>query len=261
MSNAVINSPLKAKKAALVTGGSRGIGRAISLGLAGTGIPVFVNFSKDVSAADETCKVIRSAGGIAEPIQADVSDREAVKTMFAEIRSQGFWVNTLVNNAGILRDRLCAVMSAKDWREVLGTNLDSAFYCIREALSPMITRRSGQIINVASVSGLRGQAGQANYSAAKAGLIALTRTLAREVGRYNIRVNAVAPGFIDTDMLRQIAADDRIRAMLEEVREKLIPLGRFGTAEEVAQCVIFLISPAASYLTGHVLVIDGGMTI
>jgi 3-oxoacyl-[acyl-carrier protein] reductase len=252
---------MQSKKAALVTGGSRGIGRAVSIALAATDIPVFVNYKSGSAAAEETCAAIQAAGGIATPIQADVSDRDSVKKMFGQIRDSGYWVHTLVNNAGIVRDQLCAMMSASDWRDVLGTNLDSAFYCIREAAATMISRRGGQIVNMASVSGLRGQPGQANYGAAKAGLAALTRTLAREVGRYNIRVNAVAPGFIDTDMLRELNANPRSKAVLDEARDRFIPLGRFGTVEDVARSVAFLASPAASYITGHVLVVDGGMSI
>lgn len=244
--------PSRSKKAALVTGGSRGIGRAISIALGSSGTPVFVNFKSDALAAAEVCRVIRDSGGTAEPIQADISDRKAVQAMFADLRSRGYWVQTLVNNAGIVRDQLCAAMSAGDWREVLGTNLDGAFHCVREAASSMMVRRSGQIINIASVGGLRSRPGQANYAAAKAGMIALTRTLAQELGRYNIRVNAIAPGFIDTAMLHGMPAN---------TLEKHIPLGRLGRAEEVAQCAVFLASPSASYVTGHVLVVDGGLSV
>ena len=253
--------PLRSKKAALVTGGSRGIGRAISIALGASGIPVFVNYKSGSASAADVCRAIRDGGGAAEPIQADVANQKSVQAMFSDIRSRGYWVQALVNNAGIIRDQFCAAMSADDWQDVLGVNLDGAFYCVREAAASMMARRSGQIINIASVGGLRSRPGQANYAAAKAGMIAMTRTLALELGRYNIRVNAIAPGFIDTDMLRGMSADARTKAPLDAALKKLIPLGRFGSAEEVAQCAAFLASPAASYITGHVLVIDGGLSV
>ena len=249
------------RKAILVTGASRGIGRAIAVALADPKLTIFINYRNDLRAAEETCAQVRASGGAAFPIGADVADRDAVAAMFADIRNRGFWIQTLVNNAGIVKDNLLATMSANDWRDVLGTNLDSSFYCIRAALTAMMTRRNGQVINVASVSALRAQAGQTNYAAAKAGMLALTRVLAREVGRYGIRVNAVAPGFIETDMLAELRATDKGRAMLEDASKNLIPLGRFGSREEVAQTVAFLCSKAAGYITGHVLVVDGGLSV
>lgn len=258
-----MNSPTipsrQLRKAALVTGASRGIGEAVARSLA-TELPVFVNYRNGRAAAEAVCDAIRAAGGEAHPIAADVSDREAVLQMFAQIRERGYWVHTLVNNAGIVRDNLVASMSSDEWRDVLGTNLDSSFYCIRAALQTMMSRKGGQIVNVASVSGIRAQAGQANYSAAKAGMLALTRGLAREVGRYGIRVNAVAPGFIETDMLIDMQENERAKALLEDARTRMIPLARFGSVDEVAQTVAFLCSKAASYITGHVLVIDGGLS-
>lgn len=254
-------SALQQRKAILVTGGSRGIGRAISIALVERGLPVFVNYRKDHEAANATCAAIQAAGGEAFPIAANVADRDAVTGMFAEIRQRGFWIQTLVNNAGIVKDNLVATMSADDWHDVISTNLDSSFYCVRAALTTMMVRRSGQIVNLASVSGIRALIGQANYAAAKAGVLALTRGLAREVGRYGIRVNAVAPGFIETDMLAELQATPKGLEMLDEIKNKMIPLARFGSAEEVAQTVCFLCSKSARYITGHVLVVDGGLSV
>ena len=181
--------------------------------------------------------------------------------MFSQIRDSGCWVHTLVNNAGIAKDTLVAMMSQQSWRDVLSTNLDGSFYCARAAIPTMIARKAGQIVNVASVSALRAQVGQVNYSAAKAGMVAMTRGLSRELGRYGIRVNAVAPGFIETEMLVEMRANPRGQALLEQARDERIPLARFGTAQEVGQTVAFLCSSAASYVTGHVLVVDGGLSV
>jgi 3-oxoacyl-[acyl-carrier protein] reductase len=248
-------------KAILVTGGSRGIGRAISVKLADTAIPVFVNYHSNSDAAEQTCDQIRLSGGQAHPIQCDVADRTAVSNMFSEIRKQGYWVHTLINNAGISKDAPLVTMTADDWRTVLSTNLDAGFYSLRAALATMISRRSGQVVNVASVGGIRASIGQANYAAAKAGMIALTRNLAREIGTYGIRVNAVAPGYIDTDMLTQMRDNPKGKEMLEFATSRMIPLGRLGSTEEVAQCVAFLCSKAAAYVTGQVLVVDGGLSV
>ena len=173
---------------------------------------------------------------------------------------RSYWVQTLVNNAGITRDNFVARMSDDEWRSVIDTNLNGAFFGVRQVLPGMIARRAGTIVNVASVSGLRGQEGQANYGAAKAGLLALTRALAREVARYNIRVNAVAPGFVETDMLVRLREHPEQARRLEQARTEMIPLARFGTPQEIAGVVRFLASDEASYMTGQVLVVDGGLT-
>lgn len=246
--------------AILVTGASRGIGRAIALRLANGAQPVFVNYRNNHAAAQGVCDEIVAAGGNAQPLRADVSSRDAVSSMFADIRARGHWVQTLVNNAGITRDGLAAMMSSDDWHAVIASNLDSAFYCVREALGTMTARKSGNIVNVSSVSGMRGQAGQSNYAATKGALIALTRSVAREVGRFGIRVNAVAPGFIETDMLAQLRSSEQGAALLRDTTQRFIPLQRVGTAEEVAAVVEFLCSRQAAYITGHTIVVDGGLS-
>jgi 3-oxoacyl-[acyl-carrier protein] reductase len=248
------------KKVALVTGGSRGIGRAISIALAKSGLPVMINYRQDDVAANETRDLIISSGGDAKVFKADVSNYSEVKTMLEEIKSQGYWVQTLINNAGITRDNIFAMLSFSDWEAVLNTNLNSCYFCIRETISSMIARKSGQIINIASISGLRGQSGQVNYAAAKAGMIAVTKSLAREVGRFNIRVNAIAPGFIETAMLDKMIENNKTKTMLDKTLLTDIPLGRLGKPEEIANAVCFLCSPLASYITGQVLIIDGGLS-
>lgn len=250
----------KRSAAVLVTGGSKGIGRAVALKLSEHVMPIMINYHHDRAGALAVRSEIIDLGGTAEVFEADVSSAQAVKDMVGEIKDRGFWVKTLVNNAGITRDNIVPMMSDDDWGAVIGTNLNGAFHCVRAVLPTMISRRDGNIVNVASVSGLRGQPGQANYGAAKAGMMSVTRTLAREMARFNIRVNAVAPGLIETNMLARLRGKEENKISLEKARTQMIPMARFGEPEEVANVVKFLVSADASYVSGHVLVVDGGLS-
>lgn len=242
-------------RAALVTGASRGIGRAAALALSRAGSRVAVNYSASKEAALGVVEEIKSAGGEAFAVQADVSRAADAAKMVSEVLERYGRLDILVNNAGITRDNLLLRLGEDSWDAVLDTNLKGVYNCLRAAARPMLKQRFGRVVNLASVAGLMASPGQVNYSAAKAGVIALTRTLAREFGSRNITVNAVAPGFIETDMTRELPGEAR------ESYLKRIALERFGRPEEVAEVIVFLVSPAAGYITGQTVVVDGGLSI
>ncbi|MBR5028317.1 MAG: 3-oxoacyl-ACP reductase FabG [Bacteroidales bacterium] len=239
-------------KYALVTGGSRGIGRAICVALAKEGYPVLINYLSNNQAAEGTKKLVEEAGGKAELLPFDVSDKDksdAALDAWQDAHPDDY-IAVLVNNAGIRNDAAMVFMDDDMWNNVIHTNLDSFFFVTRRVLKLMLTKRWGRIVNVASLSGLKGLAGQVNYSAAKGGMIAATKALAQEVAQRKVTVNAVAPGFIDTDMTAELPKDELV---------KLVPMRRFGTPDEVANAVAFLASDKASYITGNVISINGGL--
>ena len=240
---------------ALVTGAGRGIGRAIALELAKNGFDVAVNYNRSSEQAEALCEEIRALGVKAGAFQADVGDSEQVKRLFSEIKDSLGAVNVLVNNAGITRDTLLMRMKPEDWQAVLTTNLNAAFYCTQAAVRDMAKARWGRIISIASVVGLTGNAGQANYAASKAGIIGFTKSVAREYAARGITANAIAPGFIDTDMTEVLKPE------MKEAILKSIPAGRMGSPEDVAKAVVFLAGEASSYITGQTLAVDGGMTM
>jgi len=242
-------------RVALVTGAGRGIGRAVAEHLAGAGHRVAVNYRSSAAEAEAVAAGIMAGGGEAIALGADVSDEAGVAALFAGVEARLGPVEILVNNAGITRDGLLLRMSAADWDAVLAADLRSAFLCTRAALRSMVRARWGRIVSIGSVAGLVGNAGQANYAAAKAGLIGFTKAVAREVGSRGITVNVVAPGFIETDMTAALGEEAR------EAARKAIALGRFGTPQEVAAAVGYLASGPAAYVTGQVMVIDGGMAL
>jgi 3-oxoacyl-[acyl-carrier protein] reductase len=242
-------------KVALVTGASRGIGRAIAAELAREGAKVVINYSRDAEGAQAGLAEIQAAGGQGCVIQADVSDYKAAEGLIKATVDTFGGLDILVNNAGTTRDMVIMMMPEADWDIVIRTNLKSAFNCSKAAVKTMLRKRSGRIINITSVSGIAGNAGQTNYSASKAGLIGLTRSLAREVAARNITVNAVAPGFVPTALTTGLPQE------LKDASLKAIPLGRWGTPEDVAYAVAFLAAPRAGYITGQVLSVDGGMVM
>ncbi len=242
-------------RAAIVTGASRGIGRSIALALAEAGADVLVNFAGREEAAEAVAASIREMGRKALVYRADVADFGQVAEMVKAAQSEFGRVDILVNNAGVTRDNLIPRIKDEDWESVLAVNLKGAFNCIKAVTRPMLKAKWGRIINITSVVGVTGNAGQANYAASKAGLIGLTKSAARELGSRSITVNAVAPGFIVTEMT------DALPEVVKEKMKSEIPLGRFGLAGEVASLVVFLASDQAAYLTGQVIMVDGGMAI
>ncbi len=249
--HAMTSSPPLTGQTSLITGASRGIGRAVALALAEAGAEVVVNYSSSADAAEEVVQAITSNGGSAYAIKANVAEEDAVDQLIKTVLERSSSLDILINNAGITRDGLLMRMKTEDWQAVVNLNLTGVFLCTRAVARTMLKQKSGRIINITSVVGLMGNAGQANYAAAKAGVVGLTKSTAKEFASRGITVNAVAPGFITTDMTKELDSEPILAA---------IPLGSFGTPEQVAGAVRFLAAdPAAAYITGQVLQVDGGM--
>jgi len=247
------SSQLLEGQIALVTGASRGIGKAIAISLAKEGAEVIVNYSSSLESANEVVSEINSIGGKAYPIQADISNENSVNELIKTVLDKNNKIDVLVNNAGIAKDGLLMRMKSDDWQKVLDLNLSGVFYCTRAVSRQMLKQKKGRIINITSVVGLMGNAGQANYAAAKAGVVGLTQSAAKEFASRGITVNAVAPGFISTDMTKELNSEAILSA---------IPLGRFGNPEDVAGAVRFLAAdPSAGYITGQTIQVDGGMVM
>jgi 3-oxoacyl-[acyl-carrier protein] reductase len=242
-------------KIAVVTGAGRGIGKGIALALAREGAMVIVNYNGSKESAETTVSEIEAGGGKAVALQCNVSDFEQAKDFYANIVKEYGKIDILVNNAGITRDNLVMKMSEEEFQDVIQTNLAGTFHGVKFVTRPMMKQRSGRIINIASVSGVIGNMGQANYSASKAGVIGLTKAMAKELASRNITVNAVAPGFIETEMT------DKLADAVKEEACKSIPLKEFGKVEDVAEAVVFLASDKARYITGQVLCVDGGIAM
>jgi len=242
-------------KVAVVTGASRGIGRAIAIELARRGAKVVVNYNASAGAAEEVVNAIKDAGGQAIAVKADVSRLDEAQALIKAATDTFGRLDILVNNAGTTRDMLLAIMKEEDWDLVLATNLKSAFNCSKAALRPMMRQKYGRIVSITSVAGIAGNPGQTNYAASKAGLIGFTKSLAKEIGPRHITVNAVAPGFVETKLTKDLPAD------LKEAALKATPLGRWGSAEEIAYAVAFLASDEAAFITGQTLSVDGGLAM
>lgn len=246
---------LEKTKTALITGGAKGLGRAVAISLAKEGIHVIINFKSSKTAADEVATLIQNNGGLSSTVQFDVSDSIQVEEKIKKVEQEVGGIDILVNNAGIIEDGLVLRMKNSSWSTVIETNLSGAFFCSRAVLRKMVSKRWGRIINIGSVVGERGNAGQVNYSASKAGLIGFTKALSKELAARNITVNIVNPGYVETETT----------SVLTEQQKKhwlsLIPIGRFGESEEIAHLVAFLASKKASYITGQVIGIDGGLSV
>lgn len=243
------------EKVAVVTGASRGIGRGIALALAREGAMVVVNYNGSAARAEEVVTTIKESGGRAAAVQCDVSDFEAAKEFYANVVKEYGRIDILVNNAGITKDNLIMKMSEEEFQSVIQTNLAGTFHGVKFVSRPMMKQRGGRIINIASVAGVVGNMGQANYSASKAGVIGLTKSMAKELASRNITVNAIAPGFVETEMT------DVLSDSVKEAAVATIPLGRFGRVEDIAETAVFLASDRAKYITGQVICVDGGIAM